>query len=120
LPHPIPPRLAEMIAERFRVLAEPMRLRLLDHLREGEATVGELADVLGTTQQNVSKHLKLLVDNGVVARTRRGTASYCSIADPLVFDLCESICGGIQSQSREVAELFEVSTPSTTRTTRSK
>ena len=57
LPHPLPDDLVELIARRFRVLGEPMRIRLLDRLREGEATVGELAEALDASQQNVSKHL---------------------------------------------------------------
>ncbi len=61
LPSPIPLPLVELIAGRFRLLAEPMRVRALDHLRErGEASVGELAEALGTSQQNVSKHLGAL------------------------------------------------------------
>lgn len=107
LPHPIPAPLAELIADRFRLLAEPMRVRLLDALRDGELTVGQLAERTGTTQQNVSKHLKLLVDGGVVARDRRGTASVCSISDPLVFEMCAAVCGGIRRQAADVAQLLD-------------
>ena len=69
---PIPDELVELIARRFRLLSEPMRIRLLDRLRDGEATVHQLADELGSSQQNVSKHLTLLADAGVLARRKQG------------------------------------------------
>src|SRR5512146_1673124 len=56
LPHPLPDDLVELIARRLRVIGDPTRIRLLDHLRDGEATVNELAARLGAGQQNVSKH----------------------------------------------------------------
>ena len=107
MPHPVPEQLAELVAARFRVLGEPMRIRLLDRLRDGEATIGELAEALGTSQQNVSKHVHLLADDGVVARERRGTATVCSIADPAVFELCSHVCGGIRQRNAQVAALVE-------------
>lgn len=97
IPHPIPEPLARLIAERFRVLADPTRLRLLDELREGPRTVKELTEVLGSTsQQNVSKHLGVLHQHGMVGRDREGTSSRYSISDPDVFALCELVCGGLQ------------------------
>jgi DNA-binding transcriptional ArsR family regulator len=98
LPHPVPVELVELIARRFRVLGEPMRIRLLDRLRDGEATVGELAAALGASQQNVSKHLAVLVESGMLARRKEGTHAYYRIADEGVFALCEQICGSLQSQ----------------------
>ena len=71
LPSPIPDPVVELIAERFRLLSEPMRVRALDQLRgAGEASVGELAERLGTSQQNVSKHLGILHGAGIVAAPR--------------------------------------------------
>lgn len=111
VPHPIPDPLAELIAERFRVLAEPMRIRLLDHLRDGPMAVGALATELDTSQQNVSKHLSLLYREGIVARERSGNAVIYSIADKTVFDLCEHVCGGIQSRLRELSALVGEDAP---------
>ena len=71
MPHPLPSELTELIAQRFRVLGEPMRIKLLDRLRDGEATVGELHEALGASQQNVSKHLGVLLAAGMVSRRRR-------------------------------------------------
>jgi DNA-binding transcriptional ArsR family regulator len=102
LPHPLPDQLVELIAGRFRVLGEPMRIRLLDRLREGDATVGELVEAVGASQQNVSKHLGVLLAAGMVSRTKQGTASRYAIADEGVFELCDQVCGGLR---RQVAEL---------------
>lgn len=106
LPHPIPEPLAELIADRFRILADPTRLRLLDILRSEPSTIGVIATQLGTTQQNVSKHIKLLSDAGIVRRDRQGTSVVCSIADNEVFTLCESVCSGIERSSLAVQALF--------------
>jgi DNA-binding transcriptional ArsR family regulator len=102
IPHPLPEPLAELIAQRFRVIGEPMRIRLLDHLRNGPATVSELRDALQATQQNVSKHLGVLQQAGIVQREKRGNHALYSIADESVFDLCEQVCGGLR---RRIAEL---------------
>jgi DNA-binding transcriptional ArsR family regulator len=98
----VPEPLAELIAQRFRVLADPTRIRLLDQLREGPATVGELRERTGASQQNVSKHLGVLLGAGIVSRSKRGTYSVYEIADEGVFALCEQVCGGLR---RQVAEL---------------
>lgn len=105
LRHPLPTPLADAIAQRFRVLGEPMRIRLLDRLRDGEASVQELTDALGTTQQNVSKHLAVLYRAGVVARRREGNRVLYELADQSVLELCELVCGGLR---RRVAELDEL------------
>lgn len=102
LPHPLPDALVEVIARRFRLLGEPMRIKLLDRLREGSATVGELTEASGASQQNVSKHLGTLLDAGLVSRTREGNHARYEIADPILFDLCELVTGGLR---RQVADL---------------
>ena len=107
LPHPIPEELAELVARRFRVLAEPMRIRLLDRLRDGEATVGELSDALEASQQNVSKHLTVLADAGMLGRRKDGNRVYYRIVDESVFALCEQVCGSAQQQLRALQELVD-------------
>jgi DNA-binding transcriptional ArsR family regulator len=106
VPHPLPDQLAELIAQRFRVLGEPMRIKLLDALRDGEATVGELVDRLGTSQQNVSKHLGVLHQAGVVTRAKRGTFVHYAIADAGVFALCEQVCGGLRQQIHDLDQIL--------------
>ena len=106
-PHPLPEQLVDLIAQRFRVLGEPMRIKLLDRLRDGEATVGELQQVLDASQQNVSKHLGILLQAGMVSRTKHGTSSVFAIADEGVFDLCEHVCGGLRRQLSELDTLLQ-------------
>jgi DNA-binding transcriptional ArsR family regulator len=106
VPHPLPDDLVELIAERFRALSEPTRIKLLDRLREGEATVLELTELIGTTQQNVSKHLGVLQRSGVVARRKQGNFAYYRIVDEGVFDLCEAVCGSVQQRVASLTELI--------------
>jgi DNA-binding transcriptional ArsR family regulator len=96
--HPLPDDLVELIAERFRALSEPTRIKLLDHLREGEATVLELTELIGTTPQNVSKHLGVLQRAGIVARRKQGNFAYYWIIDDGVYSLCEAVCGSLKQQ----------------------
>jgi len=96
--HPLPDDLVELIADRFRALAEPTRIKLLDRLREGEASVLELTALVGTTQQNVSKHLNLLQDAGIVIRRKQGNFAYYRVSDETVYGLCEVVCGSLQNR----------------------
>ncbi len=107
LPSPLPDPLVELIAQRFRVIGEPMRIKLLDRLREGPATVNELRDAIGASQQNVSKHLGVLHQAGIVSRSKEGTAVRYAIADETVFALCEQVCGGLRTQLAEFQQLLE-------------
>jgi len=106
LPHPLSGELVEQIAQRFRVLGEPMRIRILDVLRDGEANVQELTDALGTTQQNVSKHLGVLHAAGIVTRRREGNRALYAISDESVFELCDTVCGGLRRQVTELDQLL--------------
>jgi DNA-binding transcriptional ArsR family regulator len=105
LPHPLPEPIVELVAQRFRVIGEPMRIRILDRLREGEATVAELTEHLATSQQNVSKHLGVLHQAGILSRRKDGTSTLYAIADDSVLALCEQVCGGLQRQFSDLAEL---------------
>ena len=82
----------EQIATFFKVLAEPLRLRLLNALYDGERTVNQLMADTGGNQANVSKHLKMLLDAGLVARRKEGTSVFYAVADPIVFLLCDQVC----------------------------
>jgi DNA-binding transcriptional ArsR family regulator len=107
VPHPLPEPLIELVAQRFRVLGEPMRIRLLDRLRDGEATVGELQEALGASQQNVSKHLGILHAAGMVSRAKDGTRVVYAISDPEVFALCEQVCGGVRRQLSRLGAILQ-------------
>ena len=108
LPQPLPTDLVELIARRFRALGEPMRIRLVDRLREGEATVGELSEALEASQQNISKHLAVLADAGILGRRKDGTHVYYRIVDEGVLTLCEDVCGSLQQQLRSLSALVDL------------
>jgi DNA-binding transcriptional ArsR family regulator len=106
VPHPLPPALVELIAQRFRVIGEPMRIRILDALRDGPMTVNELTETLGATQQNVSKHVGVLAQAGIVGRDKEGTRVRCYIADASIFELCEQVCGGLRQQADDLDQIL--------------
>lgn len=95
-----------MVAERFKALSEPMRLRLLYALMDGEKSVSELVRETGSVQANVSKHLSVLLDAGVLSRRKQGTSAYYRIADESIFELCDLVCGSIHD--RLAAELDQL------------
>ena len=98
---------AELIARRFRALSDPTRLRIIDHLCSNEeASVGELTEALGGSQQNISKHLSALHAEGFVSRRKRGTSALYRISDPGVLELCERVCVGIEAQLAQVGALI--------------
>jgi DNA-binding transcriptional ArsR family regulator len=107
VPHPLPDPLIDVIAHRFRVLGEPMRIKLLDRLREGAVSVQELQEATGSSQQNVSKHLAVLAHAGLIGREREGNFVRYEITDESVFKLCEEICGGLRRQLQELDLLLE-------------
>jgi DNA-binding transcriptional ArsR family regulator len=106
IPHPLPEPLVELIAQRFRVIGEPMRIRLLDALRGGPMTINQLTEALGASQQNVSKHVGVLAQAGIVGREKDGNRVRCFIADDTIFELCELVCGGLRAQVDELDQLL--------------
>jgi DNA-binding transcriptional ArsR family regulator len=109
--HELTDPLIELIAHRFRVIGEPVRIKLLDRLRTGEASVGELTEALGANQQNVSRHLAVLHDAGIVSRRKLGTKTLYAIADPTVFALCETVCGALEHSAARLVRVLDDSVP---------
>jgi DNA-binding transcriptional ArsR family regulator len=97
------PEALEHVAAYFQTLAEPTRLQILNLLRAGERNVGELAQLCGYTSANVSRHLALLMQRGLVTRESRGTAVYYRIADESVYALCDLVCGAVARQLQKSA-----------------
>jgi len=96
----------ESVSRLFKVLAEPTRLDLLQHLKASPLTVTELIDATGQKQANVSKQLGVLFTAGLVSRERDGNLVRYAIADPVVFDLCELVCGKLRADAeRQLAGL---------------
>ena len=96
---PLTPEMLELIADRFKVLAEPARLSILTALQGGERTVSDLVELTEHSQANVSKHLNILLRHGFVGRRRDGAFALYSIADPDVRRLCDIMCKRIEAVS---------------------
>lgn len=96
----------ELVAERFKVLSEPLRLKILQLLQEGERSVTELTVLTGTSQPNISKHLKLMQSAGILARDQRGNTVFYSIADETIFTLCDVVCGSLSDRLKVQAGIF--------------
>jgi DNA-binding transcriptional ArsR family regulator len=80
---------ANLIAERLRVLGQPLRIKLVDRIAIRETRVQELVEALGTTQQNISQHLGILRRAGIVAREKQGTRVRYQLADPSILPILE-------------------------------
>ena len=107
LPHPLPDDLVELIARRFRVIGEPMRIRLLDRLREGEATVGRARRGARRIAAERLQAPRRAGRRRHVGRRKEGNHVYYRIVDESVFALCEQVCGAVQQQLRALNELVE-------------
>lgn len=94
------PDVLALVAERFRVLAEPARLQILQCLRDGELTVTDLVLATGLGQANVSKHLQLLHSLRFVHRRKDGLYVYYALADKSVFQLCDIVCGRLETEMK--------------------
>ena len=104
----LPPEALEQVAAYFQALSEPTRLQILNLLRSGERSVGELAQLCGYTSANISRHLAFLMQQGLVERESRGTSVYYRIADDNVYALCDLVCGNIARQLERRASGREV------------
>ncbi|MEW6706427.1 MAG: metalloregulator ArsR/SmtB family transcription factor [Pseudomonadota bacterium] len=99
----LPPEALHQVAAYFQALSEPTRLQILNLLRGSERNVGELAQATGYTSANISRHLALLMQHGLVERESRGNAVYYRIADASVYALCDLVCGNIARQLERAA-----------------
>ena len=96
----------EVVARLFGVLSEPSRLALLQALHRGPLTVTQLMEVCGMKQALASKHLRILHEHQLVKRERDGISVHYEIADPMVFALCELVCGKMKRDARCAVALF--------------
>ncbi len=100
------PELLGLIADRFKVLAEPARLQILQALRDGDRSVSDLARDTGLGQANLSKHLRSLYDGGFVERHREGLFVIYRLADKDVFRICDLVCGRLEELSTKRRKLL--------------
>lgn len=98
-----------MIATRFRLLSEPMRLKILHTLGHDEMNVSEIVARTGANQANVSKHLGALLDAAVVSRRKVGLTANYRVSDPTIFDLCDVVCSRLREDLRSRQKLLGAS-----------
>ncbi|MGB7275634.1 MAG: metalloregulator ArsR/SmtB family transcription factor [Geitlerinemataceae cyanobacterium] len=101
------PEVLAPVAEYFKVLSEISRLQILSCLRSGSMNVTEIGEATGLGQANLSKHLKMLTQAGLVSRQPQGVSVYYAICDPMIFELCELVCDRIGNQMQKRAKDFE-------------
>lgn len=101
-------RAIEQVADFFGAFAVPMRLKILNALRKGERNVGDLTAEFGCSQANVSKHLSVLAQKGLIAKTLRGTSAYYRIIDPRIYQLCDLVCVQIGQRLAHQADMKSV------------
>lgn len=99
------------VAEYFRALSEPLRLKILNALRDKARNVGQLTELLESSQANVSKHLATLTRLGFVERSAQGTSAYYRIADPRIYQLCDLVCGQMAQRYANQAEMLGATSP---------
>lgn len=102
----------ELVAARFHMLSEPMRLRLLNELHSGERTVTQLTLATGAGQANVSKHLGMMADVGLVSRRKEGLNVFYFIVDESIFELCDLVCSQLHAELSAKAAAFTKPHPS--------
>lgn len=105
-PRPLSDEALVMIAHRFAVLSEPLRLKLVHALFGGEKSVNALVQLTGGTQANVSRHLQTLTHAHFLRRRKDGLQVFYAIADPTIFKLCELVCGSLEKQIAKDADVF--------------
>jgi ArsR family transcriptional regulator len=96
----------EIVARRFAVLAEPMRLRLIQELFAGEKNVTELVAATRGTQANVSRHLQTLIGAHILERRKEGLQVYYRVSDPSISKLCQLVCGSLEKSLLNQAGSF--------------
>jgi len=103
---PVPTEVVQQVAAYFSILSEPMRLKILNILRDGEKCVQDLVEATATSQANVSKHLKVMMNAGVLSRRTEGTSAYYSVSDDLMFELCTLVCDRMAARIEAQAQQF--------------
>ncbi|BCL39196.1 ArsR/SmtB family transcription factor [Nostoc sp. MS1] len=102
------PSVLVAIADYFKVLSEASRLQILSCLKSGPMNVMEIAEATGLGQANLSKHLKVLTQAGLVSRQPKGTSAYYEITDPMIFELCEIVCDRISQRLLQQTQKLKI------------
>ena len=109
------PQALAPVAEYFKVLSEVSRLQVLCCLKSGAKNVTEIIQETRLGQANVSKHLKVLMQAGIVTRQPQGISVFYQITDPIIFELCELVCDRLvirlQEQTQQLEQLQALRQP---------
>ncbi len=103
---PLSPRALQLVARRFQILSQPARLSLLAALEQGEKNVSALVGLTGLSQGNVSKHLGILMEAGMIARRKHGVQAFYFISDPKILELCDLMCSRLTKDLAERSSHF--------------
>lgn len=103
----LPEQAITRVALYFKALSDPTRLRILNALRESERSVGELTTIAQCSQANVSKHLRVLAEAGIVTRTAQGTTTWVRVADPAIYALCSLVCDSVERELEKDVALHQ-------------
>lgn len=95
-----------LIANRFRVLADPLRLEILHNLGNEERTVNEIVSATGASQPNVSKHLRLMQESGILKRRQEKNCVYYAVADDSIFSMCDTVCNSLKVQIENQSKIM--------------
>ncbi len=87
------------VAGRFKMLGEPMRLKILQSVCKQPRTVNDIVAATGSTQANISKHLALLAAAGILKRKKEGQCVYYGVKDQLAVKMCELVRAQVNGQS---------------------
>ena len=98
----------EIVAARFKALSDPSRLEILQLLFKGEKSVQRLCELTEFSQANVSKHLSVLAEQGIVQKRREGLFTFYSIADDSIHELCSIVCGSVGKRYGQVMKEFSI------------
>lgn len=98
------PKALAPVADYFKVLSEVSRLQVLCSLKSGAKSVTEIIEATGLGQANVSKHLKVLTQAGIVSRQPQGVSVFYEISDPIIFELCDLVCNRLSVRLQEQAQ----------------
>ncbi|NJK58843.1 MAG: helix-turn-helix transcriptional regulator [Pleurocapsa sp. SU_5_0] len=105
----ISPQVLSRVAEYFKILSETSRLQILCSLKSGSKNVSEIMEVTNLGQANVSKHLRVLTQAGMLERQPKGVSVFYEIVDPTIFELCDLVCdrliGQLQTDSAKLEQL---------------
>jgi ArsR family transcriptional regulator len=104
MPVTFPDEILDRMAEKFRMLSDPTRLSILRAILPGERSVGQVVSETGQSQANVSKHLKMLAESGMVRRRKEGLQGFYAVSDPLCETLCQQVCGTVLEEARAQVE----------------